>query len=179
MIQIGHTAEKVSDEPLDHLIACHDRILRRLDILRRVGAALETDASAAMQALRNAIRFFELSGRLHTEDEEESVFPRLRNHVTGDHLAYLDSLESQHREKEAVYAELRELAAELEAGVTPARAQRFRELAARLAGLYESHIASENDVLISLGRTNLGPEELAEIRDEMRARRHVDNAGSS
>lgn len=172
MIQIGHSPETVSDEPLDHLIACHDRILNRLDTLARVGDALETETPAALQALRNALRFFDVSGRLHTEDEEESVFPRLRPRLNPDQAAYVDSLESQHREKEAVYSELKTLAADLESGgVTAARADRFRALVARLGELYRSHIASENEILVELGRANLSPEELTAIREEMRARR--------
>ena len=171
MIQIGHSPEKVGDEPLDHLVACHDRILTRLATLRRVGEALESNAPAALQALRNVIRFFDISGRLHTEDEEESVFPRLRARLTDEQIAYVNALESQHREKEAVYAELKSLAAELETGVTAMRASRFRDLVAHLARLYESHIASENEILVELGRSRLTPEELAIIREEMRARR--------
>jgi hemerythrin-like domain-containing protein len=171
MIQIGKTPEKVADEPLDHLVACHDRILTRLTTLERVGEALESDTPAALHALRNALRFFDISGRLHTEDEEESVFPRLRSRLTAEQLAYVDALESQHREKEQVYAELKALAAELETGVTADRATRFRSLAGRLGELYRSHIASENDVLIAMGRSTLTSEELASIREEMRARR--------
>ena len=171
MIQIGTKAETVADEPLEHLVACHDRILARLTTLERVGEALERDPASALPALRNALRFFDISGRLHTEDEEESVFPRLRTRLRSDQVEYLDGLEAQHREKEAVYAELKEVASGLDAGVTADRVAYFRGLAARLGELYRAHIASENEVLVELGRGTLTAEELAEIRSEMRARR--------
>lgn len=174
MIQIGKKPEAVADEPLDHLVACHDRILNRIATLDRVGEALETNTPAALQALRNAIRFFDVSGRLHTEDEEESVFPRLRSRMTPSQLEYVDALESQHREKESVYAELKSVSAELETEVTPDRAARFRQLAGRLGELYRAHIASENDVLVKLGRESLTASELAAIRDEMQARRRTE-----
>jgi hemerythrin-like domain-containing protein len=173
MIQIGRREEVVADQPLEHLVACHDRILARLGTLQRIGEGLETDPQAALEALRNTIRFFEISGRLHTEDEERSVFPRLRTRLKPEQLAYIDSLEAQHREKELTYAELKDLAGELEKEVTPDRAERFRGLAARLGDLYRSHIASENDVLIAIGRSALTSEELALIRDEMRQRRQI------
>jgi hemerythrin-like domain-containing protein len=171
MIQIGKSREAVSDEPLDFLVACHGRILNRLEILARVAEGIERDPSAAISALRNTIRFFDISGRLHTEDEEQSVFPRLRPRLSSEQLAYLDSLESQHREKERVYAEIKSLAAELESGITPEKAARLRSLTSRLAELYGPHIDSENDILVKIGRDTLTAEELALIREEMQARR--------
>jgi hemerythrin-like domain-containing protein len=171
MITIGKTPEVVADEPLEHLVACHDRILDRLATLERIADALETDAPAALSALRNTLRFFDVSGRLHTEDEEQSIFPRLRSRLSPEQIQYLDSLEAQHREKEQVYEALKHLADQLAAEVTPERIGKYRELAFRFAALYRPHIASENDLLVRLGDEALTPAELAEIRSEMKARR--------
>ena len=171
MIQLGQKPEAVAEEPLDHLVACHRRILHRVDVLERIGSALDFDPASALAALRNTLRFFDVTARLHTEDEEESVFPRLRARLSAGDLAYVDSLESEHREKEAVFGELKRLSEEMEAGVTAQRAARYRELAGRLCSLYRSHIASEDDVLVRLGRGNLTEQELGAIREEMRSRR--------
>ncbi|HYO81461.1 MAG TPA: hemerythrin domain-containing protein [Bryobacteraceae bacterium] len=171
MISIGQRLDTIEDEPIDHLIACHDRILARLVTLERIRSGLHTDPKAALTALRNTLRFFDLSGRLHTEDEEYSVFPRLRARLTREQLTYLDNLESEHREKERVYADLRTLAGELDDEITDNRVQRYSALVSRLCGLYRSHIASENDVLVRLGRESLTEQERSEIHREMRARR--------
>ena len=171
MIQVGQKVEAVPEQPLEHLVACHRRILHRVEVLERIGASLDSDPDAARSALRNTLRFFDVTARLHTEDEEESVFPRLRARLSPEDLAYVDSLEAEHRDKEAVLGELKDLAAELDSAVTPERVLLYRELSVRLCGLYRSHIASEDDVLVRLGRNVLKSEELASIREEMRARR--------
>jgi hemerythrin-like domain-containing protein len=171
MIQIGGGLPPVSDQPLDHLVACHDRILERIRTFERVGESLESDSEAALEALSRALHFMDVSGRLHTVDEEESVFPRMRQHLAESDRAYLDSLETQHREKEQVYAELKSLAKDLRQSVTPERAARYRSLATRLAELYRSHIESENTLLVALGRKCLEESELSAIRNEMKARR--------
>jgi hemerythrin-like domain-containing protein len=171
MIQIGSGLPPVADEPLAHLVACHDRILQRLQTLERVGENLETQPAAALDALANALRFLETSGTLHTRDEEESVFPRLREHLSEDERAYLNSLESEHRETEEVYAELLQLASDLRRQITPECAERYRRLASKLCGLYREHIESENTMLVAIGRRCLPCSELNAIRDEMKARR--------
>ena len=171
MIQLGQRVEAVAGQPLEHLVACHRRILERLDVLERIGGALASDPAPALAALRNTLRFFDVTARLHTEDEEESVFPRMRGRLSPEDLAYVDALESEHRDKEAVFAELKAVAAELDGGVTPQLVVRYNELAARLCALYRTHIASEDDVLVRLGRGVLTSEELDSIREEMRARR--------
>ena len=171
MIQIGKTEAPVADKPIEHLVACHDRILARLATLERLGPNFESQPESALKALDNCVRFFDVSGRLHTEDEEQSVFPRMRPRLSPESLAYLDSLEGQHREKEQVYADLKSLAGEMRQGITTDRVERYRALVGRLCELYRSHIASENDILVRLGRENLTEQELEQIHAEMRARR--------
>ena len=171
MIQLGQKVEAVAEQPLEHLVACHRRILHRLEVLEKIGGALASDPASALAALRNTLRFFDVTARLHTEDEEQSVFPRMRARLSAEELAYVDSLESEHREKEAVFAELKTVAGQLDGGVTPELISRYNELAARLCALYRSHIASEDDVLVRVGRRVLTGNELHSIRQEMRARR--------
>ena len=171
MIGIGQKVDAVEGEPIDHLVACHDRILARLVTLEKIGPALETDPRSALAALTNVLRFFDQAGRLHTEDEEASVFPRLRQRLSPEDRAYLDSLEAQHREKEQVYGELKSVAVELAREITPARVAHYRDLSTRLCALYRPHIESENDVLVRLGREVLSQDERATIHEEMRARR--------
>jgi hemerythrin-like domain-containing protein len=171
VIQLGAKPETVAEQPLEHLIACHRRILHRLDVLERIGAALADDPASAIAALRNTIRFFDVTARLHTEDEERSLFPRLRTRLAAADREYVDALESEHRDKEEVFAELRSVAEGLFVEVTPELALRYRELVGRLCALYRSHIASEDDVLVRLGRDVLSAADLEKIREEMLSRR--------
>lgn len=145
------------DRPLDHLVACHNRIEERLRVIERALEHLEDTPGEARAALDSAFRYFDTSGILHTEDEEQSVFPRLRGRLTGEEAALLDRLEQQHREAEQLYGELKR---------EPQPA-----LAARFCALYREHIEAENHHLIAAARRVLNPGDLAAISREMHGRR--------
>jgi hemerythrin-like domain-containing protein len=164
-------APPVKEGPIEHLFACHRRIEDRLSILERAGAHLESAPGEALTAITNSLRFMDTSGVLHTVDEEQSVFPRLRGHLTQEELAYLDELESQHREADRVYESLKGVVAALTQSRTPELIQQYRDLVQRLAHAYRDHIASEDENLLPIGRRVLDEAELREIHSEMRGRR--------
>jgi hemerythrin-like domain-containing protein len=148
------------EQPIEHLLACHDRIEERLRVLERASAALAERPDEARAAIESVFRHFDTAGVLHTRDEEESVFPRLVPKMTAEERAYLESLEHQHREADEVYRKLRDVGA-----------PDWRETIARFCALYRQHIASENEKLIGAARRLLGPEQIAEISQEMKGRR--------
>ena len=69
------------DNPLQHLVACHERIEERLQTLERLSQHIRSESEEkrqqAREALDNTLQFLESMGKLHTEDEEASLFPRL------------------------------------------------------------------------------------------------------
>lgn len=157
------------DEPLKHLMACHRRIEERLGMMERGAEALETAREAALGAFRSAFAFLDTSGALHTADEEESLFPRLRPLMEMGERTYLAGLEHDHTEAHRMYADLKGLmGAPLE---TREWVERVRGLVERLVAHYRRHIASEDEVLQGYGRELLDAGALAEIAAEMRARR--------
>jgi len=168
-------------DPLQHLVACHDRIEQRLQILERVIPHLRSDSEEkrreARQALDNALRFLEVMGALHTQDEEESVFPRVLASA-GDDAPMLRELttmlETQHREKEAVFDQLKAHVASFPSAPEPPSSEQvshFEGLVAQLTGLYRPHIMVENERLIPMSAPHLNPAQSDEISQEMRARR--------
>lgn len=152
------------DAPLDHLKACHRRIEERLDLMERAAAHLETNRAEALDAFASAFRFMDTAGVLHTEDEEMSVFPRLKAHLERGELSYLAGLEHDHTEAHRLYTELKQIHAE-------APAPKVAAVVARLTTLYRAHIASEDDVLQAYGAQHLAPADLGAIAAEMKARR--------
>jgi iron-sulfur cluster repair protein YtfE (RIC family) len=168
----GPAESATLDRPLDHLVACHRRIEERLCVLERASTHMADRTEEALHACHSAFTFLDSSGVIHTEDEEESIFPRIRRHATSDELAYLDALESQHREVESCLARLKSLTKQLERDPAPAQAREaFAQAVAKVANLYRTHMASENEVLTEIGRTRLDEVALAEIAFEMRLRR--------
>jgi len=164
MIQIGAPTPAI-DDPVEHLMACHRRIEQRLDALNAASDHLDHKPAEALAAIARSLHFLDTSGVLHTQDEERSLFPRLRARLSLDEIAYLDSLEAQHAEAEALLARLKQLVEE------GAPAASYRQCAEELRRLYRAHIQSEDEVLAKLTRRNLGASELAEIAHEMRDRR--------
>jgi len=168
-------------DPLQHLVACHERIEERLQTLERVSGRLRSDSEEkrqeAREALDKALEFLETMGTLHTQDEEQSVFPRLlaNGRDEGPMLMELTSmLEGQHREKEAVFKKLLDHVAAFPPAPAPPSEQQgslFEGLVAQLAGLYRPHIMIENQRLIPLSTEYLHEPDLEQIREEMRNRR--------
>ena len=72
IVNIGGPAPaNTLDSPVEHLLACHRRIEQKLETLAR---AVEANHD---EALARVFHFFDTNGLLHTQDEEESIFPRL------------------------------------------------------------------------------------------------------
>lgn len=173
MIQIGASAATI-DTPVEHLVACHRRIELRLDTLVRAGESLETDRAAALAAIARSLEFLSSSGALHTEDEEKSVFPRLRAKISAGWIAYLDSLEAQHQAADAIFSALKAVVYEitLREPVPTALIEQYRACAGELRSLYYEHIRSEDEILTDLARKSFSSSEIEEISSEMRARRN-------
>lgn len=152
--------------PLEHLVACHRRIEQRLDVLVKAGEVFEGDPAAAREAIESACAFMERSGVQHTEDEEQSLFPRLAPYLDAEEAEFLGALEADHKVADAAYARLQHAKAGL-----PESLAEYRDAARELREIYKRHIEMEDDKLIRLGGRVLSPGELYAISREMRARR--------
>ena len=116
------------------------------------------------------VAFFERAGARHHEDEELSLFPRLRAVA---HLApLLATLEEEHRLHESVYAELSKLVQGFgDEGPEAADERRLHALAKQLADVYRAHILREEEELFPAARASLAANVLEEVAKEMSARR--------
>jgi hemerythrin-like domain-containing protein len=180
-IKAGSEGRGPINDPLQHLVDCHDRIEERLQTLERVVPHLRSDSEErrreAREALDRALGFLETMGALHTEDEEASVFPRLLANAREQDPTLVEltaMLEAQHREKEVVFRKLLDQVA----GFPPApeapsaeQVARFHGLVSQVADLYRPHIMIENQRLIPLSAEYLKPSDLNLISEEMRSRR--------
>lgn len=168
MIQIGELAATI-DTPIEHLVACHRRIEQRLDTLVNAADHIEANRPAALAAIAASLHFLDTSGTLHTEDEERSLFPRLRPRLASAEIAFLDSLEAQHDEAESIYAELKQLRPDDDSSAS--RVAKYRACAEQLRALYREHIRSEDQILTEMARRSLDESEITAITKEMRERR--------
>jgi iron-sulfur cluster repair protein YtfE (RIC family) len=151
-VQIGAQAHSFSD-PTGLLSDCHRRIEMFLGSLQHIAEVIDrplTDDECA--ALESALRYFRESAPKHTADEEESLFPRLRELQDPEiekALATLHALEADHRKASTLHAEIDTLGSRcLDQQCLPAKeTDRFRLAVSDLASIYGEHIRVEDEVV--------------------------------
>ena len=175
-VQIGATTHDFSD-PTGLLSDCHRRIEMFLGSLQSVAEIIDSPlTSDARSALETALRYFRQAAPKHTKDEEESLFPRLRQIHHPDVecvLSALNALEDDHRRADALHTEVHRLGAQcLEKGRLPAReAGQFRQAVHGLASIYGEHIRIEDTVIFPAAKRALSSSQKSAIANEMATRR--------
>jgi hemerythrin-like domain-containing protein len=177
-IQIGVSAHSFSN-PTGLLSDCHRRIEMFLGTLQAVAQVIDRPLSDDVAGpLRSALRYFREAAPNHTADEEESLFPRLRQLRHPDvetALAQLDHLEKDHRWAAPLHAEVERLGKEylLKKHLSLAGAQKFRAAVRNLASMYRWHINVEDTFVFPVAARLLSRADQSSIGEEMAARRKV------
>lgn len=156
------------DEPIEMLIACHGRVRAFTDTLRKLAAYLPDHGcdDQAKRAAENILRYFRLAAPKHHEDEEQDLFPALRQ-IGGSALtATLDALEAEHQQLHGLWVRIEpELAAVAEGrGAVLADAEQF-------AATYQAHAAREEREVFPEAVRLLDAQTLNRIGAAMTARR--------
>jgi pyridoxamine 5'-phosphate oxidase len=166
--------------PLGLLVHCHERIEAHLSSLERAAEILRAGDRRSLPRVFAAIDMagahFATPGVKHTEDEEVSLFPRLRERggaAGQDALAAMAELESQHRRGEQLHAEFDQLVGILprDGSAEAKDVDRFNEVVTGLTTLYRPHILLENNFVFPLAAEVLPASEIQALGEEMRARR--------
>ena len=170
MIRIG---AKQETGPLALLKECHRRIERFLYVLITIyrqahGGELSEEQREAM---KTALRYFQNAAPKHTQDEEESLFPRMRGLATIDAL---DALEQDHEIVEESHSQVGKLCERwLDQGYLDlTEAVRLGERLCTLSARYHRHIRVEEQDIFPLACHILPPDQLEDVRREMADRRH-------
>ena len=177
-VQIGAKSHSFSD-PTALLSDCHRRIETFLGALERVGSLIDRPLTEeARSALEAALRYFRQATPKHTADEEESLFPRLRQMDIPDvrgAIERLEPLEHDHVLAASLHREVEELGQRyLATGKLEATGvEAFRKAVASLVSIYKEHIDIEDNLVFPLAARLLSPTDRAAIADEMAARRQL------
>jgi hemerythrin-like domain-containing protein len=179
-ITIGTRPQADFTHPLGLLSDCHRRIEHFLSVLLRVvdGAHGQALDEAHRRAVQTALLYFDEAAPKHTADEEQSLFPRLRQLAGRDDqvaeaMAKLAALEADHETANEGHAEARGWF-ERWLGVgtlAPAQVERLRRVLLTLQGLYQRHIQVEDSEVFALAARVLSEHELAAVGSEMASRR--------
>jgi hemerythrin-like domain-containing protein len=176
-VTIGAKLDSDFTDPIGVLGDCHRRIERFLGTLLAVaeqarGGLLEDEQRRALGA---ALRYFREGAPRHVADEEESLFPRLRQSQDRRAEEALNRLERDHDAVQAWHEELDGLGDRwLTTGrLEGADFERFEALTRRMKDVYEPHIALEDEAVFPSARRMLSAEQLRAVGQEMATRRGV------
>jgi hemerythrin-like domain-containing protein len=170
MIFFSKTAPSF-DHPLEMLLACHGKILQQCDTLRKLSLRLTMSGCdvQVQQAAAGILRYFDTAGQFHHQDEEENLFPALRN-CPSVNIDLLQKLLFEHISLLSVWHDLRKVLIQLSAGenVLPETT-----LIEEFINCYTKHIITENNELLPLAARLLSEQQLALIGRKMAERRGV------
>lgn len=174
-VNIGDKPQADFSHPIELLIDCHRRIEQFLLALQIIGDAGKLDAQHRA-ALRIALDYFKLAGLRHNEDEEASLFPALADSgdaAAAEAMSHMRQLADEHAMAEKFHHRIDELGETwLKVGkISDEDRKEYQRAVETLISLYTPHIAMEEHKIFPLASKVLKSSDLANIGDQMRARR--------
>ena len=176
------------DQPFEMLEACHERVLRSLDLLQRLRAHVRGhggDASAR-QAAQDVLRYFDIAAPLHHEDEERHVFPPLLARAEAGRCdgateaaiaeavavaQLVRQLQRDHIAMADAWAVARGPLQALAQGRLDAFAPDHEAAFDRFAALYAEHLRHEDAIVYPAAQALLAPDTVQSMGQEMARRR--------
>ncbi len=97
------------DDPIALLLACHDKVRHFASLAPRIAQHLAEHGAdlEAAQAATNVLRYFERAAPLHHADEEDDLFPALRQLGELELNHSLDTLQAEHALLNALWLAVR------------------------------------------------------------------------
>jgi hemerythrin-like domain-containing protein len=178
MIQIGQKSSPTFRQPLELLSDCHRRVESFLRDLILVTDEADGGHLSEKQreALETALRYFREAAPRHTADEEDSLFPRLRqvnDPAVLSALEKINRLEADHKIAKTDHDSCERLGQKwlAEGRINSTEAASLRGALKHLHEIYECHIALEDEEIFPLAGKHLDCKTLKTIGSEMANRR--------
>ena len=161
------------EQPFEMLAACHDRVRRSLRRLQRLAGYLREHGSdePARQAATDVLRYFDIAAPHHHEDEERHLFPLLLAHGSAPVRAAVQRLQHDHIEMSATWAALRPALQGVASGTADGLTADDEGRIEHFVSLYGDHLRIEDEEVYPAARERLDAPGLAQIGEEMAARR--------
>lgn len=154
---------------------CHRRVERFLKILEIIAEEAPEHWLPTQydEGLRNALDYFRDAAPKHTQDEEESLFPRISRDPEASKI--IERLEAEHIHSEPFHREIEEMGRLwLSQGhLNVDQRHRFTECVRELVELYQEHIRVEDEELFPLAASILDGQAIKAIGQEMATRRDL------
>jgi len=177
-VQIESSAQASFEQPLQLLMDCHRRIEHFLQVLARlvdveVGEELSDEQR---RALETALTYFRDAAPRHTQDEEQSLFPRLREAAGTEAIEafkLMDALEADHVRADNLHRQIdaRGLEWLRSGGLSPVGRAEMSLWLKELQPLYQRHLQIEDGEIFPFAGRTLTPEQIHAVGGEMKDRR--------
>lgn len=156
------------EDPIELLLACHDKVRRFAGLALRLREHLGANGpdKSAQEAAQSILRYFNIAAPLHHDDEELDLFPALRQLAIDRLNQDLAQLEAEHAELAALWQSLQ---AWLQATVT-GQPHTAPDTLAAFAQRYPAHAQREEELLYPYAK-RLTPGQISQITSAMVARR--------
>lgn len=163
------------EAPFEMLEACHERVHRMLTLLARLRQHLaeQGNDTAAQQAARDVLRYFDMAAPRHHEDEELHVFPPLLARGDAAVAALVRRLQADHRQMESGWAATRAVLLAVAGQGLAALSAAQQTTLDDFAALYGDHIRAEEAVAYPAARALLDDTTLTAMSADMMRRRGV------
>ncbi len=178
-LQLGSEPQPDFDQPIQLIKDCHRRIEYFFEILLKIADlhGQELDPEHA-NALEKALHYFKAATPRHTQDEEKSVFARLRQSSSPkavEAAKLIDTLEQQHQQADVIHTQIDALGHLWlkDKTLSPQNASQFHQRITHLQFFYKQHIAIEENHVFPVAQALFTPEQLAQIGQEMKASRNL------
>lgn len=178
-VEIGKSPVSFHHNPFRHLSECHRRIERFLYVIITVKREAQGGPLDHRQrhALKTSLNYFREAAPMHTLDEEESLFPRMRI-VGGEETDMIDGLtglELEHAVVQVTHNEMDRLGRRWldEGSLIPEELARFTQLLSKLSIVYHRHIHEEETSILPNAEKLLREPDIREIGREMAMRRNI------
>ena len=163
-----------NEDAVTLLLGCHDRIRHFTGMAERLASNPKSPASERRQVASAVLRYYEIALPLHEADENQSIYPRLREVLPDGELAEAnETMVRQHAEIDTLIAELIPLWHAI--ADDPAHQEHLstglRERVERLRQLWTDNLRLEEEQVVPAIRRFLSAADLESIEAEMRARR--------
>lgn len=158
------------DDPIELLIACHEKVRRfaGLTVRLRDHVASKGADGQAQEAARSILRYFNIAAPLHHDDEEVDLFPALRQLNDPQLNQCMTQLEAEHAELAGLWRSLGPWLEALSSGADHPAPSSVNDFAQR----YPAHAQREEDEVYPFA-SRLRPERVKQISAAMVARRTV------
>ncbi|HSE39259.1 MAG TPA: hemerythrin domain-containing protein [Acidobacteriota bacterium] len=180
-IQIGRKIENNFSNPIGLMSDCHRRIKKFLSIIITVlrqthGGELNVDQK---KALETALTYFREAAPKHTLDEEQSLFPRVRDcdkDLTNNTIQCLDHLQQDHANVIESHQNMDRLGKRWisQGQLCSEDCHKLSATLGELSKIYKRHIYIEEHEIFPVASKLLSSADVEAIGREMALRRNID-----